>query len=59
MQFSEALGPDSLGHTGQAPGFSSLLVVVPERREAVAVLIADSNTGPFSVARKLVAALGT
>jgi D-alanyl-D-alanine carboxypeptidase len=59
MQFSEALGPDSLGHTGQAPGFSSLLVVVPERREAVAVLITDSNTGPFSVARKLVAALGT
>jgi hypothetical protein len=27
--------------------------------EAVAVLIADSNTDPFSVARKLVAALGT
>lgn len=59
MQFGEQLGPDSLGHTGLLPGFSSVLAVVPERHEAVAVLIADSNTDPFSVARKLVAALGT
>lgn len=59
MQFGEQLGPDSLGHTGLLPGFSSVLAVVPERHEAVAVLIADSSTNPFSVARKLVAALGT
>ena len=59
MQFGEQLGPDSLGHTGLLPGFSSVLAVVPERHEAVAVLIADSSTNPFSVARKLIAALGT
>ena len=59
MQFGEQLGPDSLGHTGLLPGFSSVLAVVPERHEAVAVLIADSNTNSFSVARKLIAALGT
>jgi D-alanyl-D-alanine carboxypeptidase len=59
MQFGEQLGPDSLGHTGLLLGFSSVLAVVPERHEAVAVLIADSTTDPFSVARKLVAALGT
>ncbi len=58
MQFGEQLGPDSLGHTGLLPGFSSVLAVVPERHEAVAVLIADSNTNSFSVARKLIAALG-
>ena len=59
MLFSVALGPDSLGHTGQIPGFSSLLAVVPERREAVAVLIADSNKDAFSAVHKLIAGLGT
>jgi D-alanyl-D-alanine carboxypeptidase len=59
MLFSVALGPESLGHTGQLPGFSSLLAVVPERREAVAVLIADSGKDSFSAVRKLIAGLGT
>jgi D-alanyl-D-alanine carboxypeptidase len=59
-RFSQSLGlGDAYGHYGQAPGYSTMLAVVPERRISVALLMAadDKRTGP--VMTDLMTAIGT
>jgi D-alanyl-D-alanine carboxypeptidase len=40
MLFPEQFG---IGHTGQTPGYTSMLLVIPSKRLSVAMLLADGN----------------
>lgn len=56
--FSQTLGlGDAFGHDGHGIGAQSLLVVVPARHVAVAVLVVDEMTAVRGVAQNLFAAL--
>ncbi|MFC0624666.1 serine hydrolase domain-containing protein [Kribbella deserti] len=59
MRFSSTLGPlgDAFGHRGNAPGYTSLLAVIPTRRLSVAVLLADGNKNVDAVMTKFLTAL--
>jgi CubicO group peptidase (beta-lactamase class C family) len=58
MRFSQSLGlGDAFGHRGGAPGYSTILVVVPERRVSVALLIADGPKRVDPVVSKLLSAI--
>jgi CubicO group peptidase (beta-lactamase class C family) len=53
-RFSGRLGlGEGFGHRGQFPGYTSLLVVVPERRTSVAILLADDHKSVETVALQL------
>lgn len=56
--FSQTLGlGDAVGHAGRQPGSQSLLVVVPTRHVAVALLVADEDTSVRGTAQNLFAVL--
>lgn len=59
MRFSSAFGTigEAFGHRGNAPGYTSLLAVIPSRRISVAVLLADGNKNVDAVMSKFLTAL--
>ncbi|MEV6284744.1 serine hydrolase [Kribbella sp. NPDC051770] len=58
MLYSNAFGIHSaVGHRGASPDVSSILVVVPDQRLALAVLLADGNKVPDTVAASLITAI--
>jgi D-alanyl-D-alanine carboxypeptidase len=59
-RYSQSLGlGEAYGHRGEIPGYSTMLAVVPERRIAVSLLMADDlkNTNP--VMTKLLTAIAS
>ncbi|MGH3368428.1 MAG: serine hydrolase domain-containing protein, partial [Nocardioidaceae bacterium] len=58
VRFSGRLGlGEGFGHRGGAPGYSSLLVVVPEYRTSVAIMLADGDKNVDTVAVRLMNAI--
>ena len=58
MRYSEQFGlGDAFGHRGDAPGYSSLMVAIPDHHVAVAVLVANGNKNVELIAQDLVTAI--
>ena len=58
MLFSQAFGlGTAYGHRGELPDYSSIMVAVPEKNIAVAVLLADGNKNSDPVVSELLAAV--
>jgi hypothetical protein len=58
MLFSGIYGiGTAYGHRGEMPDYTSLLVVVPSRKVAISVILADGNKRPETVVTDLVTAL--
>ena len=58
MRYSEQFGlGEAFGHRGDAPGYSSLMVAIPEHHVALAVLVANSNKNVELIAQSLVTAI--
>jgi CubicO group peptidase (beta-lactamase class C family) len=58
MLFSETYGiGTAYGHRGDLPDYTSLLVVVPSRKVAVSVILADGNKRPETVVTELITAI--
>ena len=58
MRFSLLLGLGEVhGHIGMAPGYTTMLAVVPEKRLAAAILLADSHRNANTVMSRLFQAI--
>lgn len=58
MLYSEQFGlGDAVGHRGDTPGYTSLMVAIPGHRLAVAVLVANGNKNVELIAQNLVTAI--
>jgi D-alanyl-D-alanine carboxypeptidase len=58
MRYSEQFGlGDAFGHRGDAPGYSSLMVAIPDHHVALAVLVANGNKNVELIAQDLVTAI--
>jgi D-alanyl-D-alanine carboxypeptidase len=58
MLYSEQFGlGDAFGHRGDAPGYSSLMVAIPEHHVALSVLVANGNKNVELIAQNLVNAI--
>jgi D-alanyl-D-alanine carboxypeptidase len=58
MRFSLSLGlGDAYGHIGMAPGYTSMLAVVPEKRLAAAIRLADGHRNANTVMSRLFQAI--
>jgi D-alanyl-D-alanine carboxypeptidase len=58
MLFSLSLGLETeVGHQGDMPDYTSLMVAVPEKKVSIAILLADGNKSVKTVAAELLAAV--
>jgi CubicO group peptidase (beta-lactamase class C family) len=58
MRYSEQFGlGDAFGHRGDAPGYTALMVAIPDHHVAVAVLVANGNKNVELIAQDLVTAI--
>lgn len=58
MRFSLLLGlGEAYGHIGMAPGYTTMLAVVPQKRLAAAILLADSHRNANTVMSRLFQAI--
>jgi D-alanyl-D-alanine carboxypeptidase len=58
MLYSRQFGlGDAVGHRGDIPGYTSLMVAIPDRHVALAVIVANSNKNVELIAQDLVAAV--
>ena len=58
MLFSLSLGLETaVGHQGDMPDFTSLMVAVPEKKVSIAILLADGNKNVKTVAAELLTAV--
>jgi CubicO group peptidase (beta-lactamase class C family) len=59
-RYSQSLGlGEAYGHRGEIPGYSTMLAVVPERRIAVSLLMADDLKNTNAVMTKLLTAIAS
>ncbi len=58
MRFSQEFGiGDAVGHTGDMPDYTSMLLVIPAKRLSIAMLIADGNKNVRTMTAELTTAL--
>jgi hypothetical protein len=58
MVFSGLSPEPAYGHSGEDPGYTTLLAVIPARHLAAAVLIPDHGRDTDSIMRDLLTVLG-